>query len=121
MAITLMNIDDYRIKRMRIEEYIIVIQGYDDDRLAAEHSKTNGDMQEACRKEIVKRRMALGKDCCIEWVDFFQQMDGCSLHVGEGEMSGSVYVTEKEITFSDGWYSYPVLTFKHCPFCGAKK
>ena len=41
-------------------------------------------------------------------------------HVGDGEMSGTIWVEKDKITFSDGWNSYPDIDFIFCPICGVR-
>ena len=59
-------------------------------------------------------------DCCSEMKDFMGEMCNTSFHVGRGEISGSIWITEDAITFDDGWNPCPPLLIKFCPFCGAK-
>jgi len=58
--------------------------------------------------------------CCEEMSGFLRAMPS-SFHVGDGEISGNIWIEQTYISFSDGWNSYPVLRLRFCPFCGMKR
>ena len=43
-----------------------------------------------------------------------------SWNIGSGEISGTIWIDEHVMTFSDGENIYPNIRFKYCPECGIK-
>jgi len=39
-------------------------------------------------------------------------------HIGEGEISGTIDFSTKEVFVSDGWNNCPTVPFTYCPICG---
>ena len=59
--------------------------------------------------------------CCPEMASFMKEMNGECFHVGSGEISGSIYVDQTQISFDDGWDTHATLPLKFCPFCGTER